>query len=56
MRAAARDDFNALVGGHDDSARGMKATVQARGYFEGLSAYWRRRAGLDRKEEASGEQ
>jgi CRISPR system Cascade subunit CasA len=55
VRAAARDDFNALVGGHDDAARAMKATVQARGYFEGLSAYWRRRAGLDRKEEANGD-
>lgn len=55
VRAAARDDFNALVGGHDDSSRAMKATVQARGYFEGLSAYWRRRVGLDRKEEANGE-
>ncbi len=55
VRDAARDDFNAIVGGHDDSARAMKATVQARGYFEGLSAYCRRRAGLDRKEEANGE-
>ncbi len=54
VRDAARDDFTALVGGHDDSARAMKATVQARGYFEGLSAYWRRRAGLDRKEEMNG--
>ncbi len=55
VRDAARDDFAAIVGGQDDSARVMKATVYARGYFEGLSAYWHKRAGLDRKEEANGE-
>ncbi len=55
VRDAARDDFAAIVGGQEDSARVMKATVYARGYFEGLSAYWRGRAGLDRKEEANDE-
>ena len=56
VRNASRDDFVAIVGGQDDSARVMKATVYARGYFEGLSAYWRRRAGLDREEETNSEQ
>ncbi len=55
VRDAAYDDFAATIGGQDDSARTIKARVQAEAYFRGLSAYWRRRAGLDRKEEANGE-
>jgi CRISPR system Cascade subunit CasA len=54
IRNAAADDLAATIGGQDDSARTMKARVNAETYFWGLSSYWRKRVGLDRKEEANG--
>jgi len=53
--AAAQADVEAMIGGLDSSARMMKAVVQARAHFNGLRAYWRKRAGFDRKEGAEHE-
>ena len=55
VRAAARADVDAMIGGLDSSARMMKAVVQARAHFEGLLVHWRKRAGFDREEEAKRE-